>query len=195
MRDWVDYATVAGAALTPLFVLLLTGVGWHIKNKIESTRNNDIRVQERIRDLEDKLRTDRIETYNKLLEPFFLLFTTDAVFESDPKYIGKDRTEYALSKMLTVEYRMVGFKLSLVADDAVVRTYNALMQFFYTGQHADSAQENVSKNTSKWIKLLSEMLLEIRRSMGNHETSLNNWEMIEWFLSDAHKMRELINAS
>lgn len=172
-------------------VLLLTGIGWHIKTKLESTRGKDTLVQERIRELEDKLRTDRIETYNQLLEPFFVLFTTDAVFSNDPKYKGKNKDQLSIGKMLTVEYRKVGYKPSLIADDSIVRAYNKLMQFFYKGQHEGLEAKELLVRTSQWIKLLSVLLLEIRKSMGNQHTSLTNWEMIEWFMTDADMMEKL----
>jgi hypothetical protein len=38
-------------------------------------------------------------------------------------------------------------------------------------------------------KLLGSFLLEIRRSMGNEDTDLDNLEMIEWFITDARKYR------
>ncbi len=190
-KHWLDYVTAIGSSLTPILVLLLTGVGWHIKAKLERDRDKDSKAQARIRELEDKLRTDRIETYNQLLEPFFVLFTTDAIFASDPKFKGKSKDQLSIGKMLTVEYRKVGFKLSLVADDSVVRAYNKLMQFFYKGGHEGLSGDELLIKTSQWIKLLSELLLEIRKSMGNQHTSLTNWEMIEWFMSDADTMREL----
>jgi len=190
-RDWFDYATGVGAVVTPLLVLVLTGLGWHIKSKFETSRARDARAEERIRQLEDKLREDRIETYNLLLEPFFVLFTADAVFSQDPKYKGKRKDQLSIGKMLTVEYRRVGFKLALLADDAVVRAYNRLMQFFYKGAHEGLQEEELLVRTSQWIELLSQLLLEIRRSMGNAGTELTNWEMIEWFMSEADKMREL----
>ena len=190
-KHWLDYVTAIGSSLTPILVLLLTGVGWHIKAKLERDRDKDSKAQARIRELEDKLRTDRIETYNQLLEPFFVLFTTDAIFASDPKFKGKSKDQLSIGKMLTVEYRKVGFKLSLVADDSVVRAYNKLMQFFYKGEHEGLSGDELLIKTSQWIKLLSELLLEIRKSMGNQHTSLTNWEMSEWFMSDADTMREL----
>jgi hypothetical protein len=190
-RDWLDYATGIGAIITPLLVLFLTGVGWHIKSKLESSRAKNTRAEDRIRELEDKLREDRIETYNLLLEPFFVVFTSDAVFAQDPKYKGKNKDQLGIGKMLTVEYRKVGFKLALLADDSVVRAYNALMQFFYKGEHEGLDEQELLVTTSQWIELLAQLLLEIRRSMGNSDTELSNWEMIEWFMSDADKMREL----
>ena len=162
-KHWLDYATAIGSVLTPILVLLLTGVGWHIKAKLERNRYEDSKAKARIRELEDKLRADRIETYNQL----------------------------SIGKMLTVEYRKVGFKLSLVADDAVVRAYNKLMQFFYKSEQEGLSGDELLVKTSQWIKLLSELLLEIRKSMGNQHKSLTNWEMIEWFMSDADGMREL----
>ncbi len=189
-RDWIDYIVAVGSVLTPILVLLLSGIGWHLKTKLESTRNREQRADERIKELEDKLRADRIDIYNKLLEPFFVLFTTDAAFAKDPKYKGQSKDSLSIGKMLTVEYRIVGFKLSLVGDDSVVRAYNKLMQFFYRGEHNAEGDEILQK-TSRWIELLSELLLEIRKSMGNHNTSLNNWEMIEWFLTDADNMKKL----
>lgn len=190
-KHWIDYLAAIGSTLTPILVLLLTGIGWHIKTKLESTRGKDTLVQERIRELEDKLRTDRIETYNQLLEPFFVLFTTDAVFSNDPKYKGKNKDQLSIGKMLTVEYRKVGYKPSLIADDSIVRAYNKLMQFFYKGQHEGLEAKELLVRTSQWIKLLSVLLLEIRKSMGNQHTSLTNWEMIEWFMTDADMMEKL----
>ncbi|OBS09594.1 hypothetical protein Thpro_021922 [Acidihalobacter prosperus] len=34
------------------------------------------------------------------------------------------------------------------------------------------------------------LLLEIRKSMGNASSSLDRWEMIEWFMSDAPQIKE-----
>lgn len=55
----------------------------------------------------------------------------------------------------------------------------------------DNSPEHVLVQTSVWISLLSEMLLAIRKSMGNASTELDNWEMIEWFMSDSAEMKDL----
>jgi hypothetical protein len=39
------------------------------------------------------------------------------------------------------------------------------------------------------MSLLGAFLLEIRRGMGNETTKLDNWDMLEWFLTDARKYR------
>ena len=90
--------------------------------------------------------------------------------------------------MMSFEYRQVGFKLSLVANDEVVRAYNSLMQFFY---HTDDDQRPLDQKASNWIALMATLLLEIRRSMGNQSSKLDRWEMIEWFMRDAHKMKAM----
>lgn len=57
--SWVEYVTAIGAVATPIFVLILTAVGWRLRRRLER------RIE-----LEDKLREDRIGTYNQILEPF-----------------------------------------------------------------------------------------------------------------------------
>jgi hypothetical protein len=190
-KQWLDYVVAIGSILTPILLSLLTGVGLYIKTRLERNREQESKAQNRIRELEDMLRADRIETYNQLLEPFFVLLTSNAIFSVDPKFKGKDKVQLSTGKMLTYEYRKVGFKLSLTADDAVIRAYNSLMQFFYKGEYEGASDDDRLVKTSQWIKLLSELLLAIRKSMGNQHTSLNNWEMIEWFMTDAKEMREV----
>ncbi len=58
-KTWLDYVTAIGSVATPIIALVLTAMGWKIRTKL----------QRRI-DLEDKLRNNRIEIYNEILEPF-----------------------------------------------------------------------------------------------------------------------------
>ena len=182
--------TIAAIAtlVTPVLLAFLGAIGWTLKNKIESARAERDNQQARIRELEDRLREDRIATYNALLDPFFLLFTTEASLASDPKYKNKNKDEIAVSRMMSFEYRQVGFKLSLVANDEVVRAYNSLMQFFY---QIDGDQRPLDQKTSHWLALMATLLLEIRKSMGNQSSRLDRWEMIEWFMKDAHMMKDM----
>lgn len=177
-----EIATLA----TPVLLAILGAVGWTLKNKIEASRAERENQQARIRELEDKLREDRISTYNSLLDPFFLLFTAEEALATDPKYKNKNKNDIAINRMLSFEYRQVGFRLSLVANDEVVRAYNSLMQFFYK---IDDDQRPMEQKTAHWIALMTTLLLEIRRSMGNQSSKLDRWEMIEWFMKDAHAMK------
>jgi hypothetical protein len=172
-KTWLDYIAAFGALATPLVVLALTGVGWRLRNRIE-----------RQTALEDKLREDRIGTYNAILKPFIILLTTDVAWQSDPKNKGKDKSDVAMRILLSVEYREQGFRLSLVGSDPVVRSYNNLMQYFYSRAEGTTASEG---DVMEMMNLLGQFLLEIRRSMGNERTGVSNWEMLEWFLTDARK--------
>ena len=174
---WLDYVTAIGAVATPLLVLALTTVGWLVRKRFE-----------RRLDLEDKLREDRIQTYNRILEPFVILLMTKAAWQTDPKNKGKNKDVLATQKMLSLEYRQTASKMSLVGADAAVKAYNNLMQYFFErGDIGDNASPDEAK---QMVDLLGRFLLEIRRSMGNEATTLDHWDMLEWFIKDARKFRE-----
>jgi hypothetical protein len=185
-KDLLDTISAIATLITPFLLLVLGGLGWAIKNKIISSQAKEMAKDTRIRELEDKLREDRIKIYNSLLEPFFLLFTTEEAFAKDPKYKNKDKNALAMTKMLSVEYREVGFKLSLVANDSVVRSYNKLMQYFY---HTEKDQSPIEEKVCDWIALMGDLLLEIRKSMGNESSNLDRWEMVEWFMTDTPTLK------
>lgn len=112
-KTWIDYLSAIGSVATPIFVLLLTAVGWKYRQSLER----------RIK-LEEKLREDRIEIYNAILEPFIILLTSDKAWQTDKRNKGIDKNQVAVNKMLTLDYRKVSFKLSLVGSDAVVKSFN-----------------------------------------------------------------------
>jgi hypothetical protein len=179
---WVDYVTAVGAIATPIIVLMLAAVGWAVRTQMERRYS-----------LEDKLREDRIGTYNQILEPFTILLMTDEAWRADPANKNRDKNTIAMQKMLSLSYRSQGFKLSLVGPDSVVRSYNNLMQYFY--QRSDDQQLASEEDVKEMMGLLGQFLLEIRRSMGNESTALDNWEMLEWFLTDARKYRPVAKPS
>lgn len=192
-KDLLDTISAIATLATPLVLLLLGGFGWWIKQRVEASQaKQDLLVvqqhaqEARIRELEDKLREDRIATYNALLEPFFMLFMSEAAFATDKKFKGQKKDEIAISRMLSVEYRHVAFKLSLVGNDEVVRAYNKLMQFFY---QTESDPMPLEAKTVRWLALMGDLLLEIRKSMGNPTSRLDRWEMIEWFMKETPTLR------
>jgi hypothetical protein len=185
-KSILDTISAIATLITPILLVMLGGLGWLIKSRITASQAKQGAQAVRILELEDKLREDRIATYNGLLEPFFLLFTSEAAFALDPKFKNKNKNDIAIARMLSVEYRQVGFKLSLVANDSVVRAYNKLMQFFY---HSEEDERPLDIKTSQWIALMGTLLLEIRKSMGNQASSLDRWEMVEWFMQDTSIMK------
>ncbi len=176
-KTWIDYLTALGSIATPLLVIILSAIGWRFKSSIE-----------RKIDLENRLRDDRIEIYNKILEPFIILLMSDTAWSQDKKNKSKSKDEFAISIMLTLEYRKLGFKLSLMGSDEVVQAYNNLMQYFYHMEENQSAQNN--DFLKEMIKFLGTFLLEIRKSMGNEATKLDYWAMCEWWLTDTRKLKD-----
>ncbi len=175
-KHWLDYLTGIGSIATPLLVLVLTAVGWKLRQTV------DRRIE-----LENQLREDRIEIYNQILEPFIIILMSDAAWEHNKQNKGRDKSEIAIGKMLSLEYRKLAFKLSLVGSDAVVLAYNELMQFFYAHEEDPAPIETRLK---AMMALLGNFLLAIRRSMGNEFTGLTNWQMLEWFMKDVRKWRD-----
>lgn len=175
-KHWLEYIAAIGSIATPVIVLALTAIGWRLRRRVD-----------RQLELEDKLREDRINIYNHILEPFIILLMTDAAWQHDKQNKGKDKSDIAVGKMLSLEYRKYAFKLSLVGSDAVVLAYNDLFQHFYAqGDNPDTSEENLKT----MMALLGNFLLQIRRSMGNEATTLNQWQMLEWFMTDARKWRD-----
>jgi hypothetical protein len=173
---WLAYTTAFGSILTPLLVLALGAWGWLVRSR-----------SERRLDLENKLREDRIQTYNDILEPFIIFLTPDEVWKSDPKHKSQDRTEVGSRTLLSLEYRRKAFKMALVGSDGVVGAYNELMQYFFQGEAGDAKPSDAESRSM--IGLLGTFLLEIRKSMGNEATKLDNWQMLEWFITDARRKR------
>ena len=146
-------ATIA----TPALVLLLTAAGWKYRQSIER----------RIK-LEEKLRDDRVEIYNRILEPFIILFMSDAAWRSDKTLKGRDKGSYFSTSILSLDYRKTSLKLILLGSDPVVESFNDLMQFFYSFD--DSVDALSIDQTWEAMLLLGDFLLEIRKSMGNEST-------------------------
>ena len=105
-----------------------------------------------------------------------------------PSCCVSTKNAIGLQMMLTVDYRMCGFRMSLIGSDGVVRSYSDLMQFFFKLAQLAS-QTTQTLDSREVMSLLGTFLLEIRKSTGNESTELDNWNMLEWFISDARKIR------
>jgi len=175
-HTWLDYAAAIGAIATPILVALLGALGWRLRTRLE-----------RQLQLEDQLRSDRVEIYNEILEPFVILLTTDAAWQAGPKNRNRDKNQAAQAIMLSVSYRKNAFQMSLLGSDSVVKAYNDLMQFLY--QRGEAAQPIPPDDSKTMMHLLGGFLLAIRKSMGNESTKRDNWDMLEWFMTDARKWR------
>ncbi|WP_373499286.1 hypothetical protein [Desulfococcus sp.] len=173
--NWLAYVTAAGAVATPILVAILGGIGWRIRSRID-----------RRTELERKLREDRIEIYNELLEPFVIIFMSDDAWKSDPKNKTRDKNAMGAKHLLSLDYKRNAFRLAVLGSDGVLRAYNSLMQYFFLLNDKPAPEEARVKGMLERIGVL---LLEIRKSMGNEATSLDRWEMLEWFMTDMKVVR------
>lgn len=174
---WLNYLAAFGAIATPVLVAVLGGIGWKIRSKIEHQLN-----------LEQKLREDRIEIYNEILEPFMVMLMSEEAWRSDPKNKTRDKAALGVRQALSLDYRKTAFRLALLGSDGVVRSYNDLMQSFFAAGN-NTANEATEQTVREMLSRIGALLLEIRRSMGNAETDLDRWAMLEWFVQDARKYR------
>lgn len=171
----MDYLIAFGAVATPLLVIVLAVVGWKLRKSI------DLRIAQ-----ETRLAEDRFNIYNTILEPFTLLLMTQAAWEREGHDRDKSKSDTVIATLLSADYRDAAFRLSLIASDDVVLAYNELIQFFCSqgGQPASSDEK-----LKTVLGLLGGLLLEIRKSLGHETTRLNNWQMLEWYMTDVRKIK------
>jgi hypothetical protein len=137
-KNWLDYITGIGSIATPILVLVLSAVGWKLRQSF------DRKVE-----LENRLRDDRIEIYNQILEPFIIYLMTDLAWEHDENNKGKNKNEVANDRMMSLEYRKLAFKFSLIGSDPVVLAYNELMKLLF------SLHDNPSPSNEVFARYIS----------------------------------------
>jgi hypothetical protein len=139
--------------------MLLGGITtWFIKSRVEELRAT-----------EERLRDQRRKIYLEILDPYIRLFA---------ELKGKGPPVQALKKMTSYGYRKTAFNLNLFGSDDVVRAYNALMQ------HTYEAESTGKQDPKEMMRLWGRLLLEIRKSLGNKKTSLNEVEMLRGMIKD-----------
>ena len=171
----IEVGSAVGSIATPFILLIVGFIIWKYQKSIERSIK-----------LEEQLRSDRVEIYNQILAPYTILLMSDKAWASNPRNKNKDKFKEATSLLLSLEYRKVSFRLSLIGSDAVVLSFNNLMQLAY---QSSEATQRTPSHTNDMITSLGNLLLEIRRSMGNEKTKIDNIGMLEWFISDAKKYR------
>ena len=179
---------------TPFLILCLSGVGTFLGLMIKRGMEKAQRQEQRLQELEAKLRDERIEVYNTIIDPLAIMFSKDENLTKQSRFNrfrGKNvsKEEIAASVMLSYEYKLAGFKLALFGSDEVVRAYGRLMQHSFKHAH----RENDDESTRKLLELMGDFLIEIRRSVGNEETNLDIIEMFEWFITDIENLRTALD--
>ena len=141
----------------PLLMVIGGIITWVIKSKIEE-----------LRELEEKLREERRNIYAQLLDPYIRLF-------ADLKGKGP---EVAVKKITSYDYRKTAFNLNLFGSDEVIRAFNNLMK------HTYEAEAIGNQDPEEMMRLWGKLLLEIRKSLGNKKTKLNEFDMLRAMIKD-----------
>lgn len=168
MTEW----TIAiGAILTPLVVAFL-GYRWSQQSQ----------AAERRAAIDRQMQADRIEVYHNFLKPFMVMFMNDTVWASEQarnrSYKNKTKEQVVQNLMLSEDWISTSFRLTLIGSDATVRAFNQLMDA------ARAQGEQPAANPEQLVELLANLLLEIRRSAGNDQTDIRNWDMLRPFITD-----------
>lgn len=181
---WTDYVAAISAAATPVLVAVLSGVGLYYRQILERRWKA---IEQRWKK-EEQLQPDRIEAYDTVLDPFIVLLMSDKAWmpaQRRKEFKNRSRVDVALATILSLDYRRNSFKLMLIGGDEVIRAYNDLMQYFYN--RGDEPMDEAE--TVRAMGLFGRLILEIRRSVGNEATQLQEWDMLEWFMSDARDLQ------
>jgi hypothetical protein len=144
----------------PLLIVLGGIITWFIKSRIEE-----------LRAVEEKLQEERRNIYSQILAPYIQLF-------ADLKDKGPTQ---AMKMIKSFDYKKTAFDLNLFGSDEVVRSYNNFMQYMY--KHELSGIQD----TKEMLRLWGELLLEIRKSLGNKKTKLTEFDMLKSMIKDIEK--------
>ena len=160
-KNLITIITALGA---PLLVFIGGLISWLLKNRREELKAIEERALER-----------RIETYNKILNPFIILLS-GKIIKNDSKIKQK-----ALDEILSIDYRKAGFNLITFGSDDMVTSYNKMMQGFYNSENEDT------KNT---LKNFANFVLSIRKDVYNKNTKLKDWDMLEFMITDIEDLKK-----
>lgn len=126
--------------------------------------------KEELQAIEERALEKRIDTYNQILHPFIVFFTNSV----------DQATKDAASKQIgSLEYRKAAFNLITFGSDQMVKSYNSMMQSFY--------KKEVESDPKATLEKFSNFILSIRKDVNNKNTKLDNWEMLEFMISDIDK--------
>lgn len=176
--NWTDAVSSIRIWVTPIVVAFF---GWLLNRKW----NRD----EQKRKKDEQLHPDRLEVYNKCMEPFVLALMAgnDQQVQGRKRRRKRDHVDQAVKTVLSVEYRKNAYMLMLIGSDAVVRSFNEMFQSFYS-MEAKSTDVDARSSLDS-IEKLGTLILEIRKSVGDESTGLESLDMLEWCIKDLREIR------
>lgn len=99
--------------------------------------------------------------------PFAVLFTD----------LSPTSQEKTLKQIKSKEYREKSFKLILVGSDDVVSSWNEMWNIIYKTERGESESTNI-------LIEFGNVLLSIRKSLGNTNTNMNSRDTLRWLIKD-----------
>lgn len=154
-----DYLPIIIGLGAPILVAIGGIISWFLKTRREELQAIEERALER-----------RIKTYNQILNPIIVLFSTGA---------DKKLKDNAIKEIGSIEYRKAAFNLITFGSDEMVNTYNDMMQSFFKKE-----AENDPKIT---MKKFAKFILSIRKDVYNKNTKLKDWDMLKFMITDIEK--------
>ncbi|MFY0663894.1 MAG: hypothetical protein JXQ97_04670 [Natronospirillum sp.] len=143
--------------LAPVLLTLIGGgAGWLLKSKLEAKRR-----------VEESLQEEAAQIYLEILLPFATLFS-----DLSPKSQAE-----TLKKIKSREYRAKSFKLVLVGSDEVVSSWNSMWSTIYRAELGEGQSTDI-------LIEFGNVLLAIRRSLGNSSTAMTNKDLLKWLIKD-----------
>lgn len=177
MPEWIatiftpDWITAIGVILTPLAVAFF-GYRWSQQSQ----------AAERQAAIDRQMQADRIAVYQELLKPFMVMFMNDIVWKNEQtrnkSYKSKTKEQVVQGLMWSENWIATSFRFTLIGSDAAVLAFNQLMD---TARSQGGAP---AMNPAQLVELFANLLLEIRRSAGNEQTDLENWDMLRPFVTN-----------
>ena len=153
-------------ALQAFFAALFTTIGgivvWYFQSRAEKLRR-----------LEESLKDRRLKLYSDALDPFIKLFAGVRDVKATAQ-VMKDIQGYS--------YRKTIFDVTMFGSDEVVQAHNALWTHIYES-------ETKGQQPREIMRLWAGLLLAVRRSVGNADTKLDEWDMLAAQIKDIESLR------
>ena len=147
-------------ALAPIVGGVVAILVWVFRSAVENFRKE-----------KERLNSERVGLYKNVLEPYIQLFAKPS----------KKETQKIMAHISSYEYRKAFFELNIFGSDEVVREFNLLMQIGFANDQSGDAGV-------KMMGQFCNVMLAIRRDVGNKKTFLEQWEMLESQITDLYSM-------
>ncbi len=138
-----------------LIGLIGAAIGWFLKSKFEAKKR-----------AEEALRDERATIYVDILIPFAQLFTD----------LSAKNQQDTLKQIVSLDYRKKSFRLILVGADDVIQAWNHMWDTVYKVESGEDPR--------KILLSFGDVLLAIRRGLGNTNTLMKSKDMLRWLIKD-----------